>query len=409
MADYYWVGDSGDWSDYTNHWSDTSGGSPAIYGNPPTLADWAIFDANSFGSANGTVNIDADSFAQVVRADSVTDNPTFAGTGTFYLGSAGQAELTLGTHGWDYTGDIYFVSTGGALTSAGNTVNNAIYVGVSGTPAELTLQDNINVGYLTLQEGVLEFNNKNVTALGLGVSATFGTMNFGSGTVNTDYVQANPGTVEINLGTANITVTGGSVSTGWSMGLDANGTLNSGSSNVYLTGDGVLFAGGSQTYNNIYFSGSAIITGANTFNYLELGAGKTYDFEAEKTQTLNTVSFDGSGTADETVIRSYTPDTQFTFSKSSGTIEAQYVNLKDSNATGGALFIARDSTDSGNNSGWGFGGFNTALVATLGMADSINYTTFSYRGLTLGKKPHIGKIINLQPKVGRKYTYRTRS
>ena len=46
MADRYWVGGDGNWSQANLHWSDTSGGSPSS-SFLPTSADNVIFDANS--------------------------------------------------------------------------------------------------------------------------------------------------------------------------------------------------------------------------------------------------------------------------------------------------------------------------------------------------------------------------
>lgn len=50
MANRYWVGGTGSWSDAANHWSDASGGTPGA-GNLPTSSDDAIFDANSASGA----------------------------------------------------------------------------------------------------------------------------------------------------------------------------------------------------------------------------------------------------------------------------------------------------------------------------------------------------------------------
>jgi hypothetical protein len=44
-ADYYWVGNSGDWSDIS-HWATTSGGS-VKHLQIPTPTDNVIFDTNS--------------------------------------------------------------------------------------------------------------------------------------------------------------------------------------------------------------------------------------------------------------------------------------------------------------------------------------------------------------------------
>jgi FlaG/FlaF family flagellin (archaellin) len=49
---------------------------------------------------------------------------------------------------------------------------------------------------------------------------------------------------------------------------------------------------------------------------------------------------------------------QFTLSKASGTVNAQYLSIQDSIATGGATWNALTSNgnvDAGNNTGWIFG------------------------------------------------------
>jgi len=56
-TDYYWVGGAGNWSDATNHWATSSGGSPGA-GNVPTSIDAVHFDSNS-GSGNVLVNQDS--------------------------------------------------------------------------------------------------------------------------------------------------------------------------------------------------------------------------------------------------------------------------------------------------------------------------------------------------------------
>ena len=53
-ADFYWVGNSGNWSDAT-HWSNTSGGAGGI--GVPSANDDVIFDINSFTTSNSLVDI----------------------------------------------------------------------------------------------------------------------------------------------------------------------------------------------------------------------------------------------------------------------------------------------------------------------------------------------------------------
>src|SRR5690348_13596722 len=56
-ADYYWVGGTGNWSDYASHWATTSGGN-VFHVTIPTLNDNVYFDANSFSAASQSVTFD---------------------------------------------------------------------------------------------------------------------------------------------------------------------------------------------------------------------------------------------------------------------------------------------------------------------------------------------------------------
>jgi hypothetical protein len=49
---------------------------------------------------------------------------------------------------------------------------------------------------------------------------------------------------------------------------------------------------------------------------------------------------------------SNTPGSQATVSVASGSVNANYLSIKDSNATGGAVFTAINSVNGGNNTGW---------------------------------------------------------
>lgn len=81
----------------------------------------------------------------------------------------------------------------------------------------------------------------------------------------------------------------------------------------------------------------------------------TITFTAGTTTTVT--DFTLSGTVGNLVtLNSSSPGTQFTLSKSSGTVTASYMQIQDSNATGGAAWNANDGTDVnlGNNTGWNF-------------------------------------------------------
>src|SRR6056297_1087485 len=55
---YYWVNDGGDWTDYENHWSTSSGNTTNMHTSLPGPGDNVYFDANSFSQNNEMVVLD---------------------------------------------------------------------------------------------------------------------------------------------------------------------------------------------------------------------------------------------------------------------------------------------------------------------------------------------------------------
>lgn len=81
----------------------------------------------------------------------------------------------------------------------------------------------------------------------------------------------------------------------------------------------------------------------------------TITFEAGSTTIVTDFTIQGVA-GNLTTINSSIPGTQFTLYKNSGTVNASYLSIQDSNATGGATWNANDGTDVdlGNNTGWNF-------------------------------------------------------
>ena len=90
----------------------------------------------------------------------------------------------------------------------------------------------------------------------------------------------------------------------------------------------------------------------------------TITFEANSTTTLTNFTVSGvSGNA--VTLNSSVPGTQFNLLKTTGTVNASYLVIQDSNVSA-AFFANTNSTNSGNNTGWNFttpgvvqSGFNT--------------------------------------------------
>lgn len=187
MADRFWVAGTGNYSDNTNHWAATSGGSPGA--TLPSTSDNVFFDSAS-AAASYVVTMDAGTkaCADITITAPATGNMTLAGSTamtvagslTFYAG------LVL-----TYTGVITFSATSGTkiLTTAGVVLSsNLIFDGVGGqfkfgdfvtTTGTTTLTNgslvNSNTGLLF----TASFSSSNTNIRGIG--GIFGLT--GSGTV----------------------------------------------------------------------------------------------------------------------------------------------------------------------------------------------------------------------------------
>ena len=264
---------------------------------------------------------------------------TFAGASTLNL--AGSLTLVSGMTS-THTGATTFSATSGTntITSAGITLDMSItFNGVGGT---WQLADNLTVGTsrtVTLTNGILDANGKNFS-MGL-------------------FSSSNSNTRSILMGSGTWTLTG--TGTVWTTSTSTNLTLTPDGSTIEINDTSVTsktFTGGGKTFGNITFSGdNIIVVNNNTFNQFRLAnAGLTTGLllTAGTTQTVN--GFSNNGTAGNlTKLLSTSAGTPATLSKSSGNVSTNYMSIKDSTATGGAVWYAgANSTDVSGNTGWIF-------------------------------------------------------
>ena len=241
--------------------------------------------------------------------------------------------LTLASGG-TYTAVLPTFLASATITSAGTSINSTT---VNGSGITVTLADALTISSgnpLFLTQGTFTAANFNVTA--------------GS------FSSSNSNTRTLNMGSGTWTITGSS-SLAWYTATTTGMTLNPSTSTITMTSASTkTFNGGGLTYYNLNQGGAGTLTisGSNTFNDItNTVQPNTVTFTAGTTQTVSNFSL--SGTVGNLItINSATPGTQATLSKSSGTINAQYLSIKDSNATGGAVWNARESTNAGNNTGW---------------------------------------------------------
>ena len=301
----------------------------------------------SFGNVDGgsttnapNLTVNGGASALAISNNSYFKNLIFTGsTSTVTASILNMAgNLTLASGG-TYTAVVPTFVASGTITSAGKTLGNST---INGTGITVTLADAMTLGStntLTLTQGTFTAANFNVT-VGYFYSASSDTrtLNMGSGTW----------TISVSSGVA------------WNTASITGMTLNPSTSTITMTSaSSKTFLGGGLTYYNLNQGGAGTLTisGSNTFNNItNTVQPNTVTFTAGTTQTVSNFSL--SGTVGNLItINSATPGTQATLSKASGTVSVSYVSIQDSNATGGATWLAavgNGNVDAGNNLGWIF-------------------------------------------------------
>lgn len=215
-------------------------------------------------------------------------------------------------------------------------------------------------GSYSLQDAFVTSALRQIT-LGTGTLVTNG-FNITCGTFNYN----NATTKAMNFGTSTITILGGSSTSGF-QGSNAGTTYTdvANSTIVFTSTSTTCFSGGQGGGTGNQF-GTVTMSGLG--GTLNLGGGSTV---AKCTTLNNTVSpctitnscttgftvtnFNVDGTAGNLVtLNSATPGTARTISQASGTVDAQYMFIKDSTVTGGATWNASNSVNGPNNLGWNF-------------------------------------------------------
>ncbi len=323
-TDYYWVGGTGNWSDFANHWATTSGGA-SFHAQAPSSTDDVYFDINSFSVASQVVTLDVEANCNSMDWTGVLNFPSINGNDQI-MNIYGSLVLAA-----DMTADFRYVefestTTGNTITTNGTSLGTNSLVRLNGIGGEWGLQDNFNTNNLFIIAGTLNTNNNNI--------------NSGK------YFQTSGASPKVlNLGSSEIT------SERWWI-VGTNQTINAGTSKIITS----LFYGDNEgdgpfTYYDVEFYNYGRLRNTSSFNEITVPAGLDLKLQAGDVFTLNNLV--ATGTKHEPIlIRSETEGSEATFNKSSGTIDITYVELQDIHATGGATFTANSSIDNGNTTGW---------------------------------------------------------
>ncbi len=379
---FYWVGGSGSWVNYSEHWATSSGGQ-IFHNYVPTSGDDVFFDQYSFPSGGTVTASMLDITCRNMTWSQTSGNSIFNGVlGSFFI----SGSLTLNSNvNWNYHGDIYFVGAGiGNTISTGNAHLQDIYF--QETAAEWILQSAIYCNSLSLMSGYLNTNGqslyckKNITISG-------DRLELGSSDIHclfwANYIDSDDNmNTSFDAGTSTIhcfqfsgihqsydrlemlNISHYSIFNANGCSFE-NAVFPAGETHFYESSDNLfrkaLFKGavtikGNTVFKNATFQGNCSINGVNSFDTLTFdNPGKTVLFEAGKKQTVNYTFQINSIEGNKITLKSSVEGLQAMLSSAAPELCFEYLALKDIGMSGGTKFKAgAQSNDLGNNSGFLF-------------------------------------------------------
>ena len=320
----------------------------------------------SFGTSGGATETNSPSLVVSNGSDAILVNyqgglkdltftSGFTGTfiaRTYVYGNLSIASGVTSTVGGD-TNPLIMGGTSGTktVTTNGCVIEQPFYF--DGAGGSWQLLDSLSIG-ISRQ---LRVTNGSFDANGFNVSA--GTFN--SGNTNVRSITMGTGTWTIN-GSGNV----------WITSPGTNLTLSGASSTIVLQDNSTTArsfgSGTGLVHGNLVFSGSNTVatTFSGTSTWGTWSSTKTVPFTitltSGNTYTLGDWTISGSA-GNLVTLNASTAGTRATLSKSSGTVSVDYLDIKDSNATGGATWYAgANSVNSGNNLGWIFSAIVTSII-----------------------------------------------
>ena len=392
----YWVGGAGDWND-ASHWSTVSGGPGGAC--IPTVANDVYFDGNSgFGTATAartiTVNTGNAYFRNMSWAG-VPNNPILNKIGPWNVEAWGESMIlnpssTLntiiqfrGTEETTITGqalgnlDFELRKPSGSLILANDYSNSQTDI--------LLYEGSLEASDIILNLRSVDNDERN-NNLAIDISGSMITassywryngglsnrsLNAAGSTINTYQFFAN------GFAYDQLSINGDSATHGQFSNITAT--------NVVFTDIAVASQIGINGTNNqldtVEFKGGGRIYGTdNTIGTLIFFPGSRYTFDAG-TNTTITGDWFGSGTPCRLTEIVSSTTTNATVTKSSGTVDFDYVRLQRITATGGADFTAGSHSQDldGNGSGWDIAPYDGASpIVGLGPDISLSDAEFPY-------------------------------
>jgi hypothetical protein len=330
---YYWVGGTGNWSEFATHWATTSGGA-TFHTSVPGATNNVVFDANSFSGGGQIVSVDVDAYCKNITWTGSTNSPTlhFPDPGfyqdLFIAGSATFiAAMSFTNSNAAY---IYFTSTTTGKTITTNGLSMPSKFIFNGSGGEWTLQDNLTSSSTAWDFEVLTgasviSNGYTISGFGDLVVSGTGSLTLSTSTANFANTATITGTVSISTGTLGVddtfNATGGNVTFSGAGNLNLGGATNTSlgtftesTSTVTYDRAGTQGVIAETYYNLVIAGGSGTKTAAGTVNVsnnLTVNASTTYAVAATTTTvtgvsdingtlTISTGTFDANGEYDAT-------------------------------------------------------------------------------------------------------------
>jgi hypothetical protein len=327
-AQYYWVGGSGNWTDYANHWATTSGGN-TFHTQAPTEDDDVYFDANSFTGGGQTVTLNEDYLTcRSIDWTGVTNFPSVEQFNYDALWVYGSFTLSP-----DMTCNLNVIDmrsseSGNTIATFGNDLGNSAILRTNGE-GTWTLMDSFTASQIQMSRGTLITNSNTVNISGM--FSLNGTMS-----------------KTIDMGDSDFYC-------GQWRTWGSNNTISPGNYTVhtdafYADEDGT----GPYVYNNVTFNNEGcILEGTATFNQIDVSSTAGGWVRLESGETITFTDIVGTSTRHNPFqFESDIPSEEAFLVKNSGTLDLDYVILQDMHASGGATFNATNCLDLGNNMGW---------------------------------------------------------
>lgn len=302
--------------------------------------------AMQFNTNNSTINASGD-----FKVDNVLSSLTTGTTGTFNVGNLINSSASFavsGTTTLNITGNITN-NTGATITA------NSSHWNVAGNWT--------NAGTFTASSSTVDFTKSSGTqTLNSGGTAAANTFN--------NLTHSGAGTAQLNTNNINIDGTF----------TNSAGTFDTNSLDMTVAGDFDNTATFTQGTRTVTLDGAGAstqnISGSTTFYNLtaQAAAARTIKFAAASTTTVtNTWDFDGA--AGQLLTLNSSSDTNYwKLNISSATPSGTYLAVKDSNASGGNQITATNSTNSGHNLNWTFGGAITIAGSCKAFDETTNCT-----------------------------------